>query len=89
MGSTNYFRSVKFFRIRILAWTVAEILEEVKHMENGQKEVKSEILKLIWYMRGAVSLDEGFSLTYEDRSLIGDIVKENLETTKNSGMPFF
>ena len=40
-------------------------------------------------MRGAVSLDEGFNLTYEDRSLIGDIVKENLETTKNSGMPFF
>lgn len=68
---------------------MAEILEEVKHMENEQKEIKSEILKLCWYMRGAVSLEEGFYLTYEDRSLISDIVKDNLETTKKSGMPFF
>ncbi len=40
-------------------------------------------------MRGSVTLDEGFCLTWEDRSLISDIVKENLETTKKSGMPFF
>ena len=40
-------------------------------------------------MRGGVTLDEGFNLTWEDRSLISDIVKENLETTKKSGMPFF
>ncbi|MGY8866341.1 MAG: hypothetical protein ACKVJK_12045 [Methylophagaceae bacterium] len=66
-----------------------EILEEVKRMEGEQKEIKSEILKLCWYMRGSVTLDEGFSMSYEDRSLIGDIVKENLETTKTSGLPFF
>ena len=40
-------------------------------------------------MRGAISLDEGFTLSYEDRSLIGDIVKDNMETTKKSGLPFF
>lgn len=68
---------------------MAEILEEVKHMENGQKEIKSEILKLCWYMRGGVTIDEGYNLSYEDRSIISDIVKENLETTKKSGMPFF
>ena len=68
---------------------MAEILEEVKHMENEQKEIKSEILKLCWYMRGSITIDEGFYLSYEDRSLIGDIVKDNLETTKKSGLPFF
>ncbi len=66
-----------------------EILEEVKRMESEQKQIKSEILKLCWYMRGSVTLDEGFSMSYEERSLIGDIVKENLETTKTSGLPFF
>jgi|TARA_R110000796_G_scaffold163703_2_gene280676 hypothetical protein len=68
---------------------VPEILEEVKRMEGEQKEIKSEILKLCWYMRGSVTLDEGFSMSYEERSLIGDIVKDNLETTKTSGLPFF
>jgi len=58
-------------------------------MENQQKELKSEILKLCWYMRGAVTLSEGWELCFEDRSIIGDIIKENLETTKKSGMPFF
>tara|TARA_B100000214_G_C23419912_1_gene379931 strand:+ start:291 stop:467 length:177 start_codon:yes stop_codon:yes gene_type:complete len=58
-------------------------------MQNQQKELKSEILKLCWYMRGAVTLNEGFDLSWEERSLIGDIIKENMETTKKSGMPFF
>ena len=40
-------------------------------------------------MRGSVTLNEGFDLSWEERSLIGDIIKENMETTKKSGMPFF
>ena len=40
-------------------------------------------------MRGGVTIDEGYNLSHEDRMLIGDIVKENLETTKKSGLPFF
>ena len=40
-------------------------------------------------MRGAVTLEEGYTLCNEDRLLIRDIVKDNLETTKKSQMPFF
>ncbi len=68
---------------------MAEILQEVKDMENQQKEIKSEVMKLCWYMRGGMTLNEGFNSSYEDRSIISDIVKENLETTKKSGLPFF
>lgn len=46
-------------------------------------------MKLCWYMRGGMTLDEGFASSYEDRLLLADIVKENLEITKKSGMPFF
>tara|TARA_B100000780_G_scaffold209330_1_gene149397 strand:+ start:4721 stop:4927 length:207 start_codon:yes stop_codon:yes gene_type:complete len=68
---------------------VAEILEEVKNMEGEQKQLKSEIMKMCWYMRGGLTLEEGFSLSYEDRMLINDIIKENLETTKKTQLPFF
>lgn len=68
---------------------MAEILEEVKNYENQQKEIKSDIMKLCWYMRGGMTLEEGFSISYEDRQLINDIVKENLETTKKTQLPFF
>ena len=40
-------------------------------------------------MRGGLTLEEGFSLSYEDRMLINDIIKENLETTKKTQLPFF
>ena len=40
-------------------------------------------------MRGALSVDEAFQLTAEDREIISRIIKENLETAKKTGMPFF
>ncbi len=58
-------------------------------MQNDQKQIKNDIFKLCWYMRGGVTLDEGFALSIEDRKIIAAIIEENLETTKKSGMPFF
>jgi len=68
---------------------MGEILELVKKYENEQKEFKSELYKICWYMRGSISYSEAYLLTYEDKLLIGDIIKENLETTKKTKMPFF
>jgi len=39
-------------------------------------------------MRG-MSYQEALSLTMDERKIIGDIIKDNLETTKKSGLPFF
>jgi hypothetical protein len=75
--------------MRILAWTLDEILQEVKRMEGEQKELKTELTRIAWYMRGGVTLDEAYTMSYEDRQIAGSIIKENLETTKKSGMPFF
>ena len=58
-------------------------------MENEQKEIKHDLLKICWYMRGGVTLDEAFNLSQEDKTLINDIIKENLDTTKKSCRPFF
>ena len=40
-------------------------------------------------MRGGITYDEAFMLTQEERELINKIIKENMETTKKSGLPFF
>lgn len=40
-------------------------------------------------MRGSMTLDEGFNLCFEDKQIISDIIKDNIETTKKSGLPFF
>jgi hypothetical protein len=61
----------------------------IKGLDNQVKEIKNEIFRLCWYMRGSVTIDEGFALTYDDRVIIADIIKDNLETTKKTQMPFF
>jgi hypothetical protein len=47
------------------------------------------LFKLMWYMRGSMTMNEAFALSLEDRKIINDIIKENLETTKKTQMPFF
>jgi len=39
-------------------------------------------------MRGGVTLDQlYFQYSYEDRSIMYDVIKENIEATKSSGLP--
>ena len=40
-------------------------------------------------MRGGVTYDDAMMLDNSERKIINEIIKENLETTKKSGLPFF
>ena len=40
-------------------------------------------------MRGGMSLDEAWSIGYQERELINEMVKDNLDVTSESGLPFF
>lgn len=40
-------------------------------------------------MRGGITIDDAFALSYEDRLIIADLVNDNMETTKKTGLPFF
>jgi hypothetical protein len=40
-------------------------------------------------MRGGVTYQEALHMSNEERGIISDIIKDNLETTKKTGQPFF
>jgi hypothetical protein len=65
-----------------------EILQEVKRLDKEARDIKKEALKMCWYMRG-MSYSEAMHLSYEERVIIGEIIKDNLETTKKTGLNFF
>ena len=65
-----------------------EILQEAKRLDNEAREVKKDVLKMCWYMRG-LSYSEAMNLSWEEREIVGEIIKDNLETTKKTGLPFF
>jgi hypothetical protein len=58
-------------------------------MEKEANTIREDALKMCWYMRGGLSYEESMMLSLDERKLIGKIVKDNLETSKKSGMPFF
>ena len=61
----------------------------VKQYESDTKAIKDELLRICWFMRGSVSYFDSLMLDVEEREIIGKIISDNLETTKESGMPFF
>ena len=58
-------------------------------MEGHSKELRHELLKMCWYMRGGITYNEACGLSPAEREIIGKLVKENLATTKKTGQPFF
>ena len=46
-------------------------------------------MKICWFMRGGMSWNEALVLSPEERDIVAQLVKDNMETTKKSGQPFF
>ena len=68
---------------------LAEIQELSDRMERETKALKNELYRICWFMRGSLSVTESFDLSNEDLEVMNSIIKDNLETTKKSQMPFF
>jgi len=65
------------------------VAADVERMEREAKQMRTESLKMCWYMRGGITYEETMQLSLTEREIIGGIIKENLETTKKTRMPFF
>jgi hypothetical protein len=61
----------------------------VDAMEKETRNIRLDVLKLCWYMRGGVTYEEAMQMSQQEREIINDIVKDNLETTKKTQLPFF
>jgi hypothetical protein len=65
------------------------IASYISKMEKEAKALKSEAMKLSWFMRGGLSYDDAMLLSVSERENLNKLINENLETTKRSGLPFF
>ena len=69
--------------------TNEEIQTLVSDMEAESKALRKDLYKMAWFMRGSISIDQAFSMDYDDRAIVSKIIEENLETTKETQLPFF
>jgi hypothetical protein len=58
-------------------------------MDREVEAIKQEIYRCSWFMRGGVTAENLFSVDVRDIEIIQKIISQNLETTKDSGLPFF
>ena len=60
--------------------------------DNYLKEclnIRAECIKITWHMRGGINFDQALQLSYDDRRLIADLIKDNMEVVKKTGLPYF
>ncbi len=58
-------------------------------MQTEVRAIMKSCLQFSWYMRGGVNFIDAMNMSTDQRDILNEIVKENLETTKKSQMPFF
>jgi hypothetical protein len=56
-------------------------------LEKDAVQYKTELFRISWFMRGGVNINDLLhTYSAEDIKIMGDIIKENIETTKASQM---
>jgi hypothetical protein len=58
-------------------------------LEKDSRAIREEALRMSWYMRGGITYEDAMMLSVHEREVIGKIIKGNMETTRESGLPFF
>ena len=61
----------------------------IDRMEEEANDVKANCLKMSWHMRGGGTYEDVMNMSYQERTLIAEIIKSNLETTQKSKLNFF
>ena len=58
-------------------------------METETNSIKQSAIKMAWHMRGGASYEDTLNMSTEERKAIANLIEENFDTTKKSGLPFF
>lgn len=89
VSATVHIGYSNFFRQRLLTADADQIAGIIDNMEKEAKSIREESFKLAWYMRGGITYDQVLMLSSSERLMISELAKDNMETTKKSGLPFF
>ena len=58
-------------------------------MGREAHDIRQENLRLTWYMRGGINYEQVMQLSSQERQMISQIAKDNIETTKKTKLPWF
>lgn len=75
--------------MRLLYLDSEKIGSLIDQMEEECNRIRADSMKMSWYMRGGATYNDVMNMSIAERDIINKLIEENLETTKNTKMPFF
>lgn len=75
--------------MRLLYSDSEQISSLIEQMEKECDRIRADSMKMSWYMRGGATYNDVMNMSIAERNIINKLIEENLETTKNTKMPFF
>lgn len=75
--------------MKLLTLDAQGIEEYVDQLDKEVLSIREEAMDLTWSMRGGIQYNDTLNLSLAERKLIASLSKNNLETTKKSGLPYF
>ena len=80
-----------FFRLKLLSlsgdWQ--QVKQYLNDLDEAQTSIKKQALKIAWYMRGGATYQDVLNFCDEEIKFANQLIEQNLETTKNTKLPFF
>lgn len=67
----------------------AGIESMIESMDNEARAIRDEALRMMWWMRGGLNYEDAMLLGQVEKEIINQIIKDNMKSTKDSGLPFF
>lgn len=58
-------------------------------MDKEADDIRAQCLKMSWYLRGGGTYEDVLNMSFKERTLINNLIKENMETTQKSKLPHF
>jgi len=81
--------SIKFFRQRLLTLSSEDIVNYVDSLEKEANAIRADSFRMAWHMRGGITYEQVLQLSFAERTMISELAKENIETTKKTQLPWF
>lgn len=69
--------------------SASDIETYLVRLEKEIQDFKNELARISWYMRGGVTVQELMHVySFDDRENFYTVIKENIDMTKETKMPF-
>jgi hypothetical protein len=58
-------------------------------LDKEADQIRAESLRLAWHLRGGGTYEDVMNMSPQERRLVSELAKDNIETTKKSNLPWF